>query len=110
MPWVRVVFGWPFVALAGVAFSIAFLTRHSWFGFVGAALAMPFCFLVSLYPLPIWHWGGPLALTANCVSAWLLHRGRRDIAFSFLLPFMIVSTLLGLLVLRQTLPHSPLSP
>jgi hypothetical protein len=80
---------------------LGFLTRHAWFGFIGAALAMPFGFFVMLYPLPILHWGGLLMLPANCVSAWLLHRRRPDFAFPFLLPFMIVSSVLAILVLRQ---------
>ena len=86
MPWSVVVLGWPFVALAGVVFLIAFLSSRRWLGFAGSALAAPLCFLVGLYSIPMGHYGGPIALATNFISAWLLYRGRREIAFAFLVP------------------------
>jgi hypothetical protein len=94
------------VVLAGVAFLIAFISSRSWFAFLGSALAAPFCFFVSLYPVLIGHYGGPIALAANFISAWLLYRGRREIAFAFLLPFILVVTLMALLVFAQRLPRA----
>ena len=99
MSWSVAVFGWPAVAAAGLAFSAAFLFRRSWLGLVGAALAAPFCFLVSLYPIPVGRVGGIIAFAANFVCAWLLYRGRREVAFAFLLPFMIVAMLFAIVVI-----------
>jgi hypothetical protein len=87
-----------------MAFLIAFTSRRSWLGFVGSILAAPFCFFVGLYPIPIGHYGGPVALATNFVSAWLLYRGRREVAFVFLLPFMMIVVLMGLLVIGQQVP------
>jgi hypothetical protein len=106
MPWSVVVFGWPFAALAGVVFLIAFPSSRRWLGFAGSALAAPFCFLVGLYPIPMGRYGGPIALATNFISAWPLYRGRREIAFAFLVPFMMLVALMALLVLGQRIPRA----
>lgn len=66
MSWWPFVFGWPSAVLALAAFGVAFLTPHSWLGFVGAAIAVPFCLDVSRYP--VFHIAGYVALTANGLS------------------------------------------
>src|SRR5438874_1149376 len=53
--WRTLVFGWPAVVLAFAAFAAGFPASRPWLGFVGAAVATPFCFYVSGYPL--FHWG-----------------------------------------------------
>ena len=88
------VIGWPVVATAVAAFAVAFSTRYSWFGLGGASIAVPLC--LYLKDLPYLHWISLIALPANFVSAVLLWRGRRDIAFTLLLPFMIVLTLIAM--------------
>jgi uncharacterized membrane protein YfcA len=93
------VIGWPVVAAAIVAFGVAFSTRYSWAGFAGASIAAPLC--LYLKDLPYLHWVSLAALPANFVSAALLSRGRRDIAFSLLLPFMIVIALIAILWFRD---------
>ena len=99
MPWSAGVVGWPAVAAAVAAFSLAFFTTRTWFGFIGAAFAAPFCLFVSGYPL--FHWGGLVALAANFVAAYLLYRGRPDVAFTALVPFMMIVTVLAVFTLRD---------
>ena len=88
------VIGWPVVAGSITAFGVAFSTRYSWAGFAGALIAAPLCLYRK--DLPFLHWMSLAALGANFVSAGFLWRGRRDIAFSLLLPFMIVITLIAI--------------
>jgi len=97
MAWAVV--GWPVVAAAIAAFGVAFSTRFSWAGFAGASIAAPLC--LYLMNMPYLHWVSLAALPANFVSAALLWRGRRDIAFTLLLPFMIVIALIAILWLRD---------
>jgi glucose-6-phosphate-specific signal transduction histidine kinase len=93
------VIGWPVVAATIAAFGVAFSTRYSWTGFAGALLAAPLC--LYLKDFPYLHWVSLSALPANFVSAALLWRGRRDIAFTLLLPLMIVIALIAILWMRD---------
>jgi len=93
------VIGWPVVAAAIAAFVVAFSTRYSWAGLGGALIAAPLC--LYLKDLPYLHWISLVALAANFMSAALLWRGRRDIAFTLLLPFMIVVTLIAMFWMRD---------
>jgi hypothetical protein len=99
MPWSAGLVGWPAVFAAVVAFSLAFLTRHRWFGFLGAAIAAPFCLFVAGYPL--FHWAAPVALAANVLAAYLVYRGRPDMAFTALVPFIMIVTVLSMFALRD---------
>ena len=99
MPWPAVIFGWPAVLLAVAAFGAALLTPRAWLGLIGASLAAPFCVFVSGYPL--FHRAGQIALAANFLAAYLLHRGRRDVAFTLLLPFLMIVTVLAVFALRD---------
>jgi hypothetical protein len=65
----------------------------SWLGLIGAAIATPFCVSVSGYPM--FHWAGCVALIANFVSAFVISRGRRDVAFAILVPFMMITAFLA---------------
>ena len=105
MPWPAIVFGWPFVALAVAAYVVAYATARPRFALVGAALAAPFCFFVSLYPVPIGRLGGPIALCANVASAWLLQRGRRSAGAACLAPFLVVAGVFAWLVITQPQPY-----
>jgi uncharacterized membrane protein YfcA len=93
------VIGWWVVAAVIAAFGVAFSTRYSWAGFAGALIAAPLC--LYLKDMPYLHWVSLAALPANFVSAALLWRGRRDIAFTLLLPFMIILTLIAILWFRN---------
>jgi uncharacterized membrane protein YfcA len=93
------VIGWPVVAAAIVAFGVALSTRHTWVGFAGAVIATPLC--LYLTEMPYLHWVSLAALPANFMSAAALWRGRHDIAFAMLLPFMIVIVLVVILWLRN---------
>lgn len=99
MSWLPFVFGWPSAVLGLAAFGLAFLTPHSWLGFVGAAVAVPFCLDVSRYPL--FDLAGYIALMANCLSAYFLHRGRREVAFACLVPMAIICTVLLVFAFRH---------
>lgn len=61
------------------------------------------------------HWLSLIACGLNFVAAGLLWRGRRDIAFTFLLPFMLVVTMIvifwvrGFPVFRLYVEKSPLA-
>ena len=93
------VIGWPVVAVAVAAFAVAFATRFCWAGFAGALIAAPLC--LYLKDLPYLHWTSVVSLAANFVSAGFLWRGRRDIAFALLLPFMIVIALIAIFWIRD---------
>jgi uncharacterized membrane protein YfcA len=97
MKWAVV--GWPVVAAAIAAFGVAFATRHSWTGLAGALIAAPLC--LYLKDWPFLHWASLVALPANFVSAAFLWRGRRDIAFTLLLPFMSVIMLIAILWMKD---------
>lgn len=97
MAWADI--GWPVLAAAIAAFGVALFTRHAWAGLAGALLAAPLC--LYLEDLPYLHWVSLSALPANFVSAALVWRGRRDIAFTFLLPFMIAIVLIAVLWTRD---------
>ena len=99
MPWSTFLYGWPAVTVALVVFGLAFLTTHACLGFIGASIAAPFCLFVGGYPL--FHWAGHVAMCANFLAAYLLHHGRRDVAFTALLPFMMVLTVLFVFALRD---------
>ena len=93
------VIGWPVVAATIAAFGVAFSTRYSWSAFAGALIAAPLC--LYLTDLPYLHWVSLVAVAANFVSAALLWRGRRDIAVTLLLPFMIVITMIAIFWTRD---------
>ena len=93
------VIGWPVVAAAVVAFGVALSTRHAWAGVAGAVIAVPLC--LYLKDMPYLHWVSLAALPANFVSIAVLWRGRPDIAFAMLLPFMIMVVLVVILWLRN---------
>jgi glucose-6-phosphate-specific signal transduction histidine kinase len=93
------VIGWPVVAAAILAFGVAFSTRHTWVGFAGALIAAPLC--LYLTDMPYLHWVSLAALAANFVSVAALWRGRHDIAFAMLLPFMLMIVLIVILWLRN---------
>jgi hypothetical protein len=97
--WPAIVFGWPAVALASTAFALAFLTTRTWLGFIGASIGAPFCIFASGFPL--FHWLGLIALAASFLAAGLLYRGRPDIAFAALIPFMIVTVTLAVFAFRD---------
>ena len=97
MAWAAI--GWPVVAAAIAAFGVAFSTRHTWAGVAGAVIAGPLC--LYLADMPYLHWVSLAALVANFVSAAALWRGRHDIAFAMLLPFMIMIVLVAILWLRN---------
>jgi hypothetical protein len=99
MPWSAGLVGWPAVFAATAAFSFAFLTRHTWLGFVGAGIAAPFCLFAAGYPL--FHWAAPVALVGNILAAYLVYRGRPEVAFASLLPFIMIVTLLAVFALRD---------
>jgi hypothetical protein len=82
-----------------VAFAFGFLTTRSWLGFIGAAVAVPFC--LAVYSYPMFRWAGPLALCTNFVAAYLLYRGRSDIAFACLVPFAVIFTILCVFAVRH---------
>ena len=93
------VIGLPLLAAAIVAFGVALSTRHTWAGFAGALIAVP----LSLYlkDMPYLHWVSLAALPANFISAVASWRGRHDIAFAMLLPFMIMIVLITILWFRN---------
>jgi hypothetical protein len=93
------VIGWPVVAAAVASFGLAFAARLSWAGLVGAFIAAPLC--LYLKNLPYLHWLSVVALATNFVSAALLWRGRRQIAFALLLPFMSVIALIAIFWIRD---------
>ena len=93
-------FGWPLVAAAIGAFGVAFSTRHTWVGIVGAVIAVPLCLYLSDMPYGL-HWASLAALAANFLAVAALWRGRHDIAFAMLLPFMLMIVLIVILWLRN---------
>ena len=93
------VIGWPVVAAAIVAFAVGLFTRHTWVGVAGALIAAPLC--LYLTNMPYLHWVSLAALAANFVSVTALWRGRHDVAFAMLLPFMFMIVLIVILWLRN---------
>ena len=51
--------------------------------------------------MPYLHWVSLAALAANFVSAAAVWRGRSDIAFAMLLPFMLMVVLAVILLIRN---------
>ena len=97
LPWA--VIGWPVLAAAVAAFGVALSTRRTWAAFAGAVIAAPLC--LYLKDMPYLHWVSLAALPASFVSVAALWRGRHDIAFAMLLPFMIMTVLVVILWLRN---------
>jgi hypothetical protein len=97
LPWAEM--GWPVVVAAIVAFVAAFSTRHTWAGFAGASIGAPLCLYLS--DMPYLHWVSLAALPASFVAAAAVWRGRRDIAFAMLLPFMMMVVLAVILLIRN---------
>jgi hypothetical protein len=104
MPWSAAVSGWPSVAAAATFLVVGLSLKRSWLAFAGAIAAIPFCILVSGYPIPIGRFGGPTALLANFASVWLLHRRQYALAFGLIVPFMIIAAVFAALVVGQGLP------
>jgi hypothetical protein len=94
------VFGWPLAATVSGAFGVAFSTRHKWVGLVGAVISVPLCLYLADMPYGL-HWVSLAALGANFVAIAALWRGRHDIGFAMLLPFMIMIVLIVILWLRN---------
>lgn len=97
MGWAEI--GWPLVAVTIAAFGVAFSTRHRWAGFAAALIAAPLC--LYLTDMPYLQWVSLAALAANFASAAALWRGRHDIAFAMLLPFMITVVISVILWFRN---------
>jgi hypothetical protein len=97
LPWA--VIGWPLVAVASVVFGVALYTGRAWAGLAGAFLAAPLG--LYLMDMPYLYWASRVAVAANFLSAAALGRGRRDIAFAMLLPFMIMAALAVILLVRN---------
>ena len=93
------VIGWPVVAAAIVAFGVALSTRRTSAAFAGAVISAPLC--LYLAEMPYLHWVSLAALAANVVSVAALWRGRHDIAFAMLLPFMMMIVLIAILWFRN---------
>lgn len=87
------------VAAAIAAFGVAFATRLTWAGFIGALIVVPLS--VYLEDMPYLHWVSLAALPASFVSAIAQWRRRNDIAFAFLLPFMLMVVLIVILWVRN---------
>ena len=81
------------------AFGMAFVPRLRWMGVAVAVIAVPLC--LYLKDLPFLHWTSLAALPANFVSAALLWRGRWDMAFALLLPFMCAIALIAIFWMRD---------
>ena len=94
------VFGWPLVVVVSGAFGVAFFTRHKWAGLVGAVIAVPLCLYLADMPYGL-HWVSLAALGANFLAIAALWRGRHDIGFAMLLPFMLMLVLIAILWLRN---------
>jgi hypothetical protein len=97
MEWVA--FGWPAPVLAVGAFAFAFLTTRTWVGFIGAAVAAPFCWDASEYPL--FYWIALTALGANFLAAWLIYRAQPEKAFAALVPFMMLVAAFAVFTFRD---------
>jgi hypothetical protein len=97
LPWA--VIGWPLVAAAFIAFGVAFYTGRAWAGLAGALIAAPLC--LYLKDMPYLHWVSVAALPGSFLSVAALWRGRRDIAFAMLLPFMVMAVLAVILLVRN---------
>lgn len=93
------VIGLPLLATAIVAFLVAFSTRYTWASLAGAVIAVPLC--LYLMDMPYLHWASIGALGGNFLSVVALRRGRHDIAFAMLLPFMLVNVLIAILWFRN---------
>jgi len=66
---------------------------------LGGVIIAPFCVSVSGYPLL--HWAALIALGMNFVAAWLLYRGRADMAFAALVPIMMIIATLTVFAFRD---------
>jgi hypothetical protein len=97
-----ILFGWPSVGLSLMAFAAGFLSRYSWLGLVGATLSLPFCFLTSLYPIPFGFVGGPVAAISNVAAGWFVLKGRREVAFACLLPFLLLASTMAVIVVGKS--------
>lgn len=97
MPWGLT--GWAVVAAAIAAFGVAFATRFTWAGFIGTLIVLPLG--LYLQSMPYLHWVSLAAMPASFVSAIALWRRRHDIAFAFLLPFMLMVVLIVILWFRN---------
>lgn len=97
LPWAAI--GWPLVAAAIIVFGVAFYTGRAWAGFAGALIAAPLC--LYLKDMPYLHWASVAALPGSFLSVVALWRGRRDIAFAMLLPFMVMAALVVILWYRN---------
>jgi hypothetical protein len=97
MGWAEI--GWPVVGVTIAAFGLAFSTRRRWVAFAGALIASPLCWYLK--DMPYLHWVSLAALPANFAAAMALWRGRHDIAFAMLLPFMMMIVLSVILWFRN---------
>jgi hypothetical protein len=87
------------VAAAIAAFGVSFWPRFRRAGLAGAIVAAPLC--LYLKDFPFLHWASLAALVTNFVSAALLWRGKRDVAFACLVPFMCVLALIAIFWMRN---------
>ena len=99
---VPIIFGWPAFILS-LLLSVAGLGwRKPWLLVIGAIVAVPFCWYLSLYPLL-----GALTVFLplfQVASAWVLRRGNRPLAWGLLVPFTATGAFLAVTVLTQARP------
>ena len=96
---VPIIFGWP-ALIASLLLSAAGLAqRKPWMVALGGVLAAPFCWYLSGYPAL----GAPVALLPflQFVSAWVLQRGNRPLAWGLLAPLTATGVFVAVAVLSQ---------
>lgn len=99
MSWPQLIFGWPTIILAVVAFGVAFAREGSGLGFIGLALATPFLWYTSHAPRGLWF--SALLFVALGTAALLLRRGQRRWAAAGLAPFIVIVLILAAAVATQ---------
>lgn len=99
---VPIIFGWPAFILSLLLSVGGIVWRKPWLLVIGAIIAAPFCWYLSLYPslgaqtvfLPLFQ----------IASAWVLRRGNRALAWVLLIPLAATGAFLAVVVLTQPRP------
>lgn len=92
-------FGWPGILVALLLSVVGLSQNKAWLVLSGAALSLPFAWLLSGYPF--FQASVFLAPLSNAGAAFAVWKGKQNLAWLLMMPWALVVTLVAFFVLTQ---------
>ncbi len=97
--WLAIVMGWLAIILAIVCSAVGIRMRRPWWVVVGAVIATPFIWYLTMSPR--FRYVGPLISLLHFGAAYGVAKGQHWLAWCLFAPFVVVGAWLAQTVLRQ---------